>query len=131
MTRIVEKACITGAGKRSFNREVQFLFYIGFKAHTVHKKCLESYNETLSFAFNESGRELPIPENGILSWINFDGETVTATLPRCNLEEELDNVRSLSELLAFFNSLRRYLKFYFLYCFKRCRWRGGVDIKNT
>jgi hypothetical protein len=73
----------------------------GFKAHTVHKKCLESYNETLSFAFNESGRELAIPENGILSWINFDGETVTATLPRCNLEEELDNVRCCPEFLIF------------------------------
>jgi hypothetical protein len=58
----------------------------------VHKKCLESFNATLSLAFNESGRELEIPENGILSWVNFEGQSVTATLPRCNLEEELDNV---------------------------------------
>jgi hypothetical protein len=67
----------------------------GFKAHSVHKKCLESVSETLALVFNETGTHYEIPEDRILTWVNSAGETVTNTLPICNLEEELDNVTTV------------------------------------
>jgi hypothetical protein len=76
--------------------DINFKFvitFIGFKAHTVHMKCLERFNDTLIMAFNDTGVFPEIPDDGFLVWTNSEGEFFNKTLPRCNLEEELDNVR--------------------------------------
>ena len=59
----------------------------------MHKKCLENVADIFDLAFNETGRQLPVPDDGILTWVNVAGETVTMTIPVCSLEEELDNVK--------------------------------------
>jgi len=45
-------------------------------------------------AFNDTGIYPDIPKDGILTWMNSDGDFFNQTLPNCNLEEELDNVRA-------------------------------------
>jgi len=44
-------------------------------------------------AFNDTGLFPDVPENGFLTWTNSDGDFFNKTLPICDLERELDNVR--------------------------------------
>lgn len=70
----------------------------GFKANVVHKECLATRNATLYELFGTA--EVDVPESGVVQWTGADGVTVDRTVPVCDLQKELENVRKSFRLLV-------------------------------
>ena len=79
--------------------------WIGFKAHKVHSKCIEDRSQTLTELFGDvppqvwadilaaDGERTPTDSPQTVSITDPGGNNMT--LPKCNLEDELDNVSIL------------------------------------
>lgn len=57
----------------------------------MHQECLQNLNNTLIELFGTS--EVEVPASGIVEYTGANGVMQTATVPICNLQKELDEVR--------------------------------------
>lgn len=74
---------------------------IGFKAHTIHKECLQKQdNRTLLMLFNTTQPEyIPAIGESISYWANNSKFTIAMpNITVCNLQDELDKVQTLSSV---------------------------------
>ena len=80
---------------KSIDTKLIIFLLTGFKANLVHKKCLADVNATLLATFNRTDGIDGLPEvsvGGVFNYTDAQGNDKSLTIPRCNLEEELDNV---------------------------------------